>query len=300
MREHTLRGLKTFCTAARHLSFKGAAEELCITPSAVSHQIKALESLFGAALFERLTREIALTEDGAALYARIDPLLKEVERVADEFLERAGSRRVLRITLLPFFASEMFIPRLTSFTERHAKIEIRVETTEAGAAHSAGSDASILLLPSQPQGLCAYPLFSLRLVPAAAPALLRGLDMEDPRAIARQKLIVHKSRPGAWKKWLQEAALGPDVEPEVIYLDSMFAVARAAEQGLGVALVPVPLSNRWFESGSLLKASRRELQTPDRYYFVHRTGDASNRDVCALRAWVIETFSKAEEMSAVA
>lgn len=92
VREHTLRGLKTFCTAARHLSFKRAAEELCISPSAVSHQVKALEALFGVALFERLTREIALTDDGASLFARVDPLLKEIDRAADQFVERAQSR----------------------------------------------------------------------------------------------------------------------------------------------------------------------------------------------------------------
>jgi LysR family glycine cleavage system transcriptional activator len=300
VRDNALRGLKTFCTAARHLSFKQAAEELHITPSAVSHQIKVLESLLGVTLFERLTREVALTDAGAALFARVDPLLREIEEATDTFVERARNRRVLRITLMPFFASEMFIPRLSGFTQRHGELEIRVETTEAGGLHPPGSDASILLLPSPPSGVCAHPLFSLRLVPAAAPALLDGLDLQDPAALLRHKLIVHKARPKAWRTWLSNAGVDLDADPDVLFLDSMFAVARAAERGLGVALVPVPLSNSWFASGSLVKANPRELKTPDRYYFVYRRDAAASAGVRALRDWVVETFSRPEKMSAVA
>jgi len=300
LRESSLKGLKTFCVAARLLSFKAAADELCVTPSAVSHQIKSLERQLGAALFERRTREIALTDLGATLFAQVDPLLGELENVAARLLRRGVQRRVLRIALLPFFASELFIPRLGAFARRERKIEIRVDTTEPGAQHSPASDASILLLAAPPTGVAAYPLFALRLVPACSPELARELRAAEPRALLEQTLIVHKSRPQAWSDWFAARGVVLEAEPKVIRLDTMFAVARAAEIGLGIALVPARLAASWFASGALTRLSDVELETPDRYYFVHRLEDAHDRDVCALRDWVLQEFADDERMSAVA
>ena len=300
MRQSSVRGLRTFCVAARCLSFKAAAEELCITPSAVSHQIKGLEEQFQALLFERRTREVALTEIGSTLFLQVAPLLTELDNVTARYMQRAGQRRVLRITLLPFFASEMFIPRLSAFADEHSAIDIRVETTEAGAQHPLASDASILLLSSRPADVHAHSLFALRLAPACAPQLARELHLGDPRALLAATLIVHKQRPHAWHDWFAGMSIALERQPKVIHLDSMFAVARAAERGLGVALAPIPLSGTWFNSGALIRPCIGELQTTDRYYFVYRTEAASNPDVCALRDWVIATFAQDEAMSAVA
>jgi len=142
VRQSSVRGLRTFCVAARCLSFKAAAEQLCVTPSAVSHQIKGLEQQLQTLLFERRTREIALTEHGAQLFAQVEPLLSELDGVTQRFMRHNGQRRTLRIALLPFFASEMFIPRLRAFSDKHRSIDIRVETTEAGCLHPSATDAS--------------------------------------------------------------------------------------------------------------------------------------------------------------
>jgi LysR family transcriptional regulator, glycine cleavage system transcriptional activator len=304
MRQNSVRGLRTFCVAARWLSFKAAAEELCVTPSAVSHQIKGLEQQLQVLLFERRTREVALTEIGAALYAQVAPLLSELDNVTARFIQRNGQRRVLRISLLPFFASEMFIPRLSAFAEQNRAIDIRVETTEAGALHHSANDASILLLQSRPTetSTIAHPLFTLRLAPACSPQLARELKLGDPRALLGATLIVHKGRPHAWQDWFASMSIGLERAPKVIHLDSMFAVARAAERGLGVALVPIPLSVSWFNSGALVRPCIGELETTDRYYFVYRNEAAKNPDVCALRDWVVATFAEEqdEQMSAVA
>jgi LysR family transcriptional regulator, glycine cleavage system transcriptional activator len=303
VRQNSIRGLRTFCVAARRLSFKAAAEELCVTPSAVSHQIKGLEEQLQALLFERRTREVALTNLGATLFSQVEPLLCDLDKVTARFLQRNGPRRrVLRLTLLPFFASELFIPRLSSFADRHRAIDIRVETTEAGAQHPAAADASILLLPARPIDMCAHPLFSLRLAPACSPQFARELRLGDPRALLGATLIVHKARPHAWQDWFASMSISLERPPKVIHLDSMFAVARAAERGLGVALVPIPLSANWFNSGALVRPCIGELQTTDRYYFVYRSEGADNPDVCALRDWVIGAFAQIqdEQMSAVA
>jgi LysR family glycine cleavage system transcriptional activator len=299
MRDSTIRGLRTFCTAARHLSFKAAAEELCITPSAVSHQIKVLEELVGMQLFDRRTREVVLTEAGELLAGELSPVLNRLDAVVSKFVVSARARRILRITLPPFFASEMFVPRLSQFADQHNTIEIRVETSEAGTMHQVASDASVVLLASPPNDTCAHALFPLSLVPACSPELATALGPTDAASLMEATLIVHKSRPNAWNDWFAQSAQKLADRPHVIYLDSMFAVARAAEEGVGVALVPVPLSNSWFESGALKRISNRELETPDTYYFVYRQDDESNADIQALRDWAIQSFEGVESKSSV-
>lgn len=293
VREHTFRGLRTFCVAARHLSFKAAAEELFITPSAVSHQIKGLEELLHTELFRRLTRGVALTEAGSALFSQVNAHIAELDEIVANL--KSGRRRVLRITLLPFFASEILIPRLAGFTAKHDAVDIRVETIEAGATHSSASDASVLLLPSAPTGLCAHALFPLHLVPACSPELAARLDFANPQSWIDVALIVHDSRPNAWAEWFAAAGMELDERASVINLDSMFSVARAAERGLGVALVPLPLSESWFKSGQLTRVFDFELATHDRYYLVYREQDASNTDVCAFRDWVMASIAQLKE-----
>lgn len=302
MRRRSVRGLRTFCVAARCLSFKAAAEQLCVTPSAVSHQIKGLEHELQTRLFERRTREIALTEHGSQLFAQVEPLLLELDRATQRFMQHNGQRRTLRIALLPFFASEMFIPRLRAFSDKHRSIDIRVETTEAGCLHPSATDASILLLSNRPADLCSHALFSLRLAPACSPQLAHELALSDPRGLIGATLIVNKARPHAWQDWFASLSIALDRPPKMIQLDNMFAVARAAERGLGVALVPIALSGTWFSAGALVRPCIGELETTDRYYFVYRAEAVQNPDVRALRDWVIATFAqdRDEAMSAVA
>lgn len=265
----------------------------------VSHQIRTLEEEFRRPLFERRTRSVALTEDGSSLFTQIDPLLRELDDVAARFTTRRQRRRILRITLLPFFASEMFIPRLNGFANAHASIDIRLETTDTpGASHPPTSDASVLLYPAAPSELCAHPLFALSLTPACSPQLAGRLNADDPERLCEATLIVHKSRPNAWSDWFSLIGARLSTQPKVIHLDSTFAVARAAERGLGVAFVPMPLSNAWFESGLLVSLSEGELETSDRYYFVYRAEDSNDEDMLEFRDWGLRAFLRERKVTA--
>jgi LysR family glycine cleavage system transcriptional activator len=295
MRPNLIRGLVVFCAAARYLSFKMAANELCITPSAVSHQIKGLEDQIGTSLFERRTRAIVLTPVGAAVYSQIDPLLRSLDAVATSFLINGRRRRVLRITLPPFFASEMLIPQLNKFTRSNPSIDIRVDTAENRETDfPTWSDASVLLTSSEPTGYCVYPLFDVHLVPACSPALAAEFNLSNPQALGACTLIIHEGRPDAWSDWFAAAGAPLEVQPRVIHLDSMFAVARAAEQGLGVALVPMPLTNAWLQSRALVQLFDTALATGERYYFVHRLKDEKDPDIAMLARWVKEACAAHE------
>lgn len=289
-RNISLRGLRAFCFAAEHESFRDAAEKLFITASAVSHQIKNLEGELGQKLFERTSRSLTLTEAGHSLLADIKPLITRLDEVAARH-RVSTTRATLSISVQPFFASELFIPRLSEFTRDHPDIDIKVDTSDESAEkHPATADVSIRVFRSAPAGYASDRLFPLRLIPAASPALRKKIVVDETSISGDVPLLVHDSRPSAWRQWSQSSGMEVPRDASIIRLDSMIAIARAAERGLGAALVPVQLSDAWFESGSLVPLSDHELPTRDAYYFVCRVEDADNETIQTLRRWVLQNF----------
>ena len=285
------RSLRIFCVAARHCSFKFAADELFLTPSAVSHQIKELETALGVRLFERKPRSLELTQAGAALLEQAEPLLEALDRSVAQ-IARGGGRRTLRIQLPPFFASELFLPRLGAFCDRNPRIDIRIDTHDPRPAlHSANADVSILLRDAPPQGMDYVHLFPLSLTAACSPAHLPTVARLGGGVFRELALIVHKLSPDAWSSWAQEVGLEAPEPKNVLEFDTMHAVVRAAELGLGVALVPTAHCEAWFRSGTLARIFAVKLSTADSYYLVNRSRDADRPDVCAITAWVREQFA---------
>jgi LysR family glycine cleavage system transcriptional activator len=289
-----LRNLRAFCIAARHCSFKIAADELFLTPSAVSHQMKELEETLGVRLFERKTRALELTTAGHTLRDEVAPLLDALDRSLAQFTRR-HRRKSLRMLLPPFFASELFVPRLATFCSAHPDIDIQIDTSEPHPkTHPPTADVSILLSDAPPPGVNAAKLFSLRLAAVCAhekaPEVMR-LGREVFRETA---LIVHRSRPFAWASWAQEVGLEAPEPKNIIELDSMFSVVRAAERGIGVALVPTALCGAWFETGALVRIFPIELALSDTYYLVSRPRDAEKPEVMAVTEWALEEFRSLE------
>ena len=289
-RNLSLRGLRTFCVAAEYESFRETAEKLFITASAVSHQIKNLEEELGQKLFERSSRSLILTDAGRSLLDDIKPLIMRLDEVAARH-RVAATRSTLSISVQPFFASEVFIPRLPEFARAHPDIDIKVDTSDESAEkHPATADVSIRVFRSAPAGFASDRLFPLRLIPAASPELRAKMVVDETSISGDVPLLVHDSRPTAWRQWSQSSGIEVPRDASIIRLDSMIAIARAAERGLGAALVPVQLSDAWFESGSLVLLSEHELLTRDAYYFVCRSGDADNGTIQTLRRWVLHKF----------
>ena len=233
---------------------------------------------------------MSLTDAGRSLLTDIRPIIADLDDIASRH-RRVSVRPTLRISAQPFFASELFIPRLPEFTRKHADIEINVDTSdESSEKHPATADVSIRVFKSSPVGFVSDRLFPLRLIPAAAPDVRDRLVVTNDRIVGDLTLIVHESRPKAWRQWQESAGVKLPEDANVIRLDSMIAVARAAERGLGVALVPVQLSDTWFESESLVPVSDQELVTRDAYYFVCRKSDHGNDTIGKLRDWVLQVF----------
>lgn len=288
----SLRGLRTFCVAARYESFRVAADELFITSSAVSHQVRGLEDELGLQLFDRSSRELKLTAAGTSLYESLSPLIEQVDTVVAEH-RQSGRRKSVRISVQPFFASEFFVPRLSEFTAEHPDIDIHVGTSDESAEkHPADADLSVRLFRAPPAGLRSDLLFPLRMVPAGSPAFMKALVVENKTIRSAFPLIVHETRPKAWKNWSKATGIAIPADSKVTRLDSMIAVVRAAEQGIGAALVPVPIADLWFKQGSIVRLFRQELVADVSYYLVSREDRRDNPAIETLRDWILNKFAE--------
>ena len=291
-RNISLRAMRVFCAAAEHQSFRQAAEVLFLTSSAVSHQIKQLEAELGTRLFERSARALQLSADGSALYDDIHPLLAEFDTVVTKHSQTAATRS-LRISVQPFFASELFVPRLPEFVAQHPDIDISVDTSdESLEKHPATADVSIRIFKSKPVSFAFDRLFPLRLVPAGSLAFYDSIRVKAGKIHSEFPLLVHESRPKAWQKWERSSRIRLPNHKNMIRLDSMIAVARAAERGLGAALIPKQLSEPWFRSDSLVQLFEHELVTEDTYYLVYRQDDSDKQDIQLFREWVLKNFAE--------
>jgi LysR family glycine cleavage system transcriptional activator len=292
MRLPSLKFLKTFQVAAARLSFKAAAEELFITPSAVSHQIKSLEEQLGIALFERGPHSLALTEAGNNYLRHVDTVFARLEAVTEQ-LRISHSRGVLRLHVPPFFATEMLLPKLQHFLDGQPETDIHINTILAPLRiHPAEADLSIIVGAEPERGYASHKLFSQSFVPACSPALLRRIPIESIEDLNKHSLIVHEARREGWQQW--SAALGTVLRPKkVLRFDTMYAAAEAAEHGAGVALVSSHLANERFAQGSLVKVFDTELHTGESYFLILRTEDAQRADLQALTRWIVTEFSAA-------
>lgn len=290
-RNISLRELRAFCAAAEYESFRVAAEKLYLTASAVSHQIKNLEEQLGGKLFERGSRSISLTPAGELLYSDIYPLVREFDEVTAKHTKNEA-RETLRISVQPFFASELFVPRLTEFRALHPDIDITLDTSDESAEkHPADADVSIRIFSSKPTGLAAERLFPLRLAPLGSPELYDSVKVKASRIVSDFPLLIHEARPRAWGQWERAAGVRLPRDSKTIQLDSMIAIARAAERGLGAALIPVQLAESWLKAGTLVHLFDSELETREAYYVVHDTAAESNPGVEKFCDWVLQEFA---------
>lgn len=280
-----------FCAAARALSFKRAAETLYLTPSAISHRIRELEANLDVSLFERQTRSLELSAAGRALYEEVAPLLDALEQTLVRVSQR-HARRQLRVTVPQFFASELLMRRLTGFHARWPDIDIRLDSQQPRpSVHPSDADASILLATRRPDGVRATPLFDLTLAAVGSPGLRASLGPPPATLPPDPVLLVHGSWPDAWSQWAAARRVELPVSASVIVIDTMFSLVRAAERGMGLALVPARLCDAWLSTGQLVRICAEDLTTDETYWFATRDSDAERPEVRALRDWVLMEFA---------
>nr|WP_274620503.1 LysR family transcriptional regulator [Colwellia maritima] len=285
-----IRGLRSFCVASKCLSFKHAASQLFLTPSAVSHQIKQLEEQLGTPLFKRGTRTIKLTSAGKQFYQSIQPIIHQLESTISDFTQKQQNQTII-ISLPEFFASELFVPSLTLWSESNPTINLQLETVKSSKEQSQSADLSIVLANGKPNANIVHELFPIRYAPTCNKKLYKKLKSSGFSALKTTPLILHSSRPWSWHQWADKNGIDDFDPKQIIQFDSMFGVARAAQQGMGIALIPLPMSKAWFSEELLIKLFDEELFTNDKYYLIQHENMDERPELALFAEWVKSNFS---------
>jgi LysR family glycine cleavage system transcriptional activator len=286
--------LPAFELAARYLSIKRAAQELNLTASAVSQQIRALEEALGLKLFRRLTRALELTEAGLQFAVVVQETLDSYRRGSDRLL-RQHARRTLRLSADPFIAHELLIPELHTFGAQSRDGVLQIQTSSALVDFERDSvDAAVRYGRAPWPGLVSTPLCDVFATPVCAPGLVKGDQLRSPRALARYPLIVLRGHPDPWQ--VAAARFGFKLEREPLVFDDYFASLRAAEKSLGIAIALFPIATSAVLEGRLVTPLPVRLRTRAKFYFVCRKEDAALPALAGLRRWAEARFANLQAL----
>src|SRR5712691_866211 len=292
-----------FEAAARNLSFTKAAEELFITQSAVSRQIKALEDHLGVRLFKRRPRSLVLTESGQLLYRLAADVLERLQAGTDQL--RADSRaRQLSITTTTGFASLWLIPRLQRFTSLNPDIDVRISaTTEALNLERGLIDLAIRYCRPEtvPEG--AVRLFGEEMLPVCSRALLRdrARPLKRPQDLKHHTLL-HFDYPGAektfmdWGTWLAALGIHDLKSAGALHFSQYEQMIQAAISGQGVALGRQPLVNELIQSRMLATPFKQPVVGSRAYFIIESPLGAGKPHVRQFADWVLEEARRDSEI----
>ncbi len=285
--------LRSFEAAGRCGSFKLAADELGLTPGAVSHAIGKLEDALGVALFTRTTRAVALTQDGETLMTHMARAFHDMR----QGLERVSSRgqRLLRLHAAPSFAAQFLAPRLPRFLDANPGVDIRLAAgTDYARFKNDEFDADIVYgaLPVAP-GLLAIDLAEETVTPLCSPAVAAGIHA--PADLLTQKLIHSDNKLIRWSDWFSANGIKAPA-PHGLRFDRSFLAIGAAVDGQGVALESTLLAGRELAQGRLvapLAGIARDLTYIGHHFVYPRARQGSQLIECFL-SWLLRELATNE------
>jgi DNA-binding transcriptional LysR family regulator len=280
-----------FESAARHLSFTRAGEELYLTQSAVSRQIKELEDQLGVVLFQRRHRALALTEAGHQFYAAAAQALATM-RAATERLRAQTGRKALAVTTTHSFAALWLIPRLAGFTRDHPGVDVRITAdTKVQDLERDGLDLALRHGPASLAGPNAIRLFGEKVFPVCSPKLLKKKPLAVP-ADLRNHVLLQYDDPEVrhpwlhWKTWLEVERIA-DLRPAgTLSFSGYEQIIPAAVAGHGVALGRSPLVQDLLESGELVAPFKSQADPARAYFAIVAKSAATRPEVTAFVEWL--------------
>ncbi len=280
--------LRLFEAAARLESFKLAAQEIHITPSAVSHGIRTLEEWIGVELFRRGPRGLALTESGIAYAEEVRRALTILSN-ATENLPGRRSAGILSVGAPAPFANYWLLPRLAAFTSRYPDIQVRLYTAENGGMSELHRyDLTIQIRPSPGEGGAWVEMMPQELVPVCSPAfLMNRRDVADATLIIRGPLVQVASDAEDWVTWFEAKGLQSQESGRSVCVDSEQLALEAAIRGLGITLGRRPLIDNHLDSGALVEIGGPPITADRRYWLVGSTSLRDRPDVKLFRSWLI-------------
>lgn len=291
-----LNALRAFEAAARHLNMSRAAEELFVTPAAVSHQVIALEAHLGRKLFTRLQHGLALTADGSAYLPPVARAFDSLRQAASVFDSSGGP---LTIAAPPAFSSKWLTPRLAGL--RTVLPTIAIVNEDAGAPHErppARADVAIRYGPGAFGGLVAHRLLAETAIPVCHPDLLRsGPALTEPADMLRHTLLHgRESLPGEgfpdWRQWFAWAGAPQDTIQPGLTFDHHLTTVQAALEAQGIALVKRSIVMTDLIRGNLVQLVQPEYPLAFAHFLVHGADTARGAEIETLKRWLDQSLSQ--------
>jgi LysR family transcriptional regulator, glycine cleavage system transcriptional activator len=288
-----LNALRAFEAVARHLSMKRAADELHVTPAAVSHQIKGLERHLGVALFRRLNRALLLTDEGQLCLPGVREGFERLAHAMDPLSARER-RRVLVASVAPSFATRWLVPRLDRLAAAHPDLELRI-TAEMEMADFRRDDVDVGIRfgPGNYPGLRSDKLFSDTVMPMCNPDRVAGrAPPRKPADLVRYPLL-HDDSLGKdaaaidWASWLKAAGVDDPNPHRGSHFNHSDHALQAAINGLGVVLGRRALAEGDMAEGRLVAPFELHLPLTFSYYLVCPELMADRPKVVAFRDWLL-------------
>jgi len=289
-----LNALKAFESAARHLSFTKAAEELFVTQAAVSHQIKSLEGYLSIKLFHRKNRALLLTEEGQSYFQDLREIFIHLQEATNR-LVAMGAKGAITIATPPTFASQWLVPRLHEFSVLHSDIDVRIKAVDLDDGFLDDSvDIAVFYGKGHWPGLHITKLLSEYLTPMCSPLLLqRTSGLRKLQDLAHHTLL-HDNTRNAWKNWLKAFDVKDiNVNQGPIFSHTML-VLQAASMGHGVALSDTVLAKQDIDSGRLVCPFDERIESKFSHYLVCKEHQADQSKIKIFSEWML---SQVKEMS---
>ena len=282
-----LNAVVAFESAARRLSFKNAGAELCVTASAISHQVRALEQWLGVKLFERSTRTITLTDFGMRYQQKVNEVLNELEKISNNETRTTKNKKIVTIQTTDSFAARCLIPRLPKFESQHPDITIKIITRDFRASlRESESDLGILFLTAQQKTDDATLLSSEEIFPVCNPKILPA----DGDINLSQFPLIHDDNIGiTWRDWLEESASQSaelDTAAGARYNHSHLAL-QAAELGAGFTLASNTLAADALKRGDLTAPFAAKITTGCGYYLLQSNNPTTQTQCKIFANWLL-------------
>ena len=275
--------VRAFEAAARHLSYTKAADELCLSPSAVSHQVRALQEFLDTRLFERRHNKMQLTQTGRAYSGKMTSLLDTFEANTSDLAD--ASNNTLRVLCTPGFAARWLVPRLDKFIETSA-VRLRV-SVGAPSTNFQTNDADVVIGWAQDPvaGAEVVPLMQSGRYPVAAHSYIREHRIEKPDDL-RNVTLMHDETMDQWAEWFAAAGVEPPDFPNGPEFPNCELATSGVEQGLGVSLAYDIMVRETIASGRLVRLFEAVTMPFVIYSFVCQRSRAAEPLIAAFREFV--------------
>lgn len=283
--------LTIFEAAARLESFKLASEELFITPSAVSHQVKALETHLGFALFQRKSRGVAMNSAGKMYLNYIQQGLAAFEKGTKK-IKYSYSAPSLKISCFSTLASNIIIPQMGAFQAAHPDIDIRIETgNQVADLRYDDIDLAIRIGAGEWPDVITTKITDIEIAAVASKEFLKKHKITTLEDVYRVPLIDITMMDDIWKRWASNLQLERLTAKRSITFSDYDSSINAAKQGLGLALALFPMENIQEEHGLLIRAFNENLPYPNAVYAVYKAEDENRHDIQCFLKWLKQSPS---------